>query len=271
MITLWLLGLGLFAGLTIFIGLPVARMRSISRPVRTFLGALTAGILLFLFWDVMTKAFDPLEQAAGVRDVATVAPDAILVLGAFVFAFLGLTYFERYYRVRVSLAASDADEVVSPAPLSPLKAMEFIALGIGFHNFAEGLAIGATATIATVGGLGAATVLVIGFALHNSTEGFGVVGPALSAGVVPSWRRLIALGLVAGGPTFLGTVVGSLVSVPLVSLGFLGFAGGAILYVVLELVQVAGRGAVPHVRALGIFVGFAIGLLTDLVVTAGHV
>lgn len=269
MITWTILGLGLFAGLTIFLSLPVARMREVPAAVRTFLGALTAGILLFLFWDVMDQAIAPLSAAASSADIGTAAVDAPLVLGAFLLSFLGLTIFERLYRARGQPVPARPDASVPPPPLSPLRAMEFIAVGIGLHNFAEGLAIGTAATVA--GGLTTATVLVVGFALHNATEGFGVVGPALSAGIVPSWRRLAALGLVAGGPTFLGTIVGSVVSVPSVSLAFLGVAGGAILYVILELVQL-GRGRVlPEVRALGVFAGFALGLLTDLVVTAGHV
>ena len=269
MLTWTILGLGLFAGLTIFVSLPVARMREVPPKVRTFLGAFTAGILLFLFWDVMDQAIAPLSDAAYANDLGRVAPDAVLVLGAFLLSFLGLTYFEQWYRARILAAQSAASTSTRPPTLSPLRAMEFIAVGIGFHNFAEGLAIGTAAAVA--GGLTTATVLVVGFALHNATEGFGVVGPAVAAGVVPSWRRLAALGLVAGGPTFLGTIVGSIVVLPTVSLAFLGVAAGAILYVVLELVQV-GRGQVaPQIRTAGIFAGFALGLLTDLVVTAGHV
>ena len=266
MLTWTILGLGLFAGLTIFVSLPLARMRQVPAGIRTFLGAFTAGVLLFLFWDVMDQAIAPLSDAAYASDVGTAGPDAVLVLGAFLLSFLGLTYFERLYRLRTTPATSAG----GPLPtLSPLRTMEFIAVGIGFHNFAEGLAIGTA--FAVTGGLAVATVLVVGFALHNATEGFGVVGPALSAGVIPSWRRLGALGLVAGGPTFLGTIVGSVIVLPAVSLAFLGVAGGAILYVILELVQI-GRGVVlPQVRALGIFAGFAVGLLTDLVVTAGHI
>ena len=73
-----------------------------------------------------------------------------------------------------------------------------IAVAIGLHNFAEGLAIGVSAQ---AGEIALATVLIIGFALHNATEGFGIVGPL--GGVRPSWRWLGLAGLVGGGPTFL--------------------------------------------------------------------
>ena len=78
-----------------------------------------------------------------------------------------------------------------------------IAMAIGLHNFAEGLAIGVSAK---TGAIGLATVLVIGFGLHNATEGFGIVGPL--GAVRPSWRWLGLAGLIGGGPTFLGTIVG---------------------------------------------------------------
>src|SRR5262249_58195289 len=78
-----------------------------------------------------------------------------------------------------------------------------IAAAIGLHNFAEGLAIGVSAS---TGEIGLATVLIIGFAVHNATEGFGIVGPL--GDVRPSWRWLAIAGLVGGGPVFLGAMVG---------------------------------------------------------------
>ena len=78
-------------------------------------------------------------------------------------------------------------------------------MGIGFHNFGEGLAIGQSAA---AGEIALALVLIIGFGLHNATEGFGIVGPLAADDDRPSWRFLVLLGLIGGGPTFLGTVVG---------------------------------------------------------------
>ena len=105
-----------------------------------------------------------------------------------------------------------------------------IAVAIGLHNFAEGLAIGVSAQ---AGEIGLATVLIIGFALHNSTEGFGIVGPL--GGVRPSWRFLGIAGLVAGGPTFIGAMVGYQVTSDALELCFFALAGGAILYVIGEI------------------------------------
>jgi hypothetical protein len=87
--------------------------------------------------------------------------------------------------------------------LEPLTLL--IAVGIGLHNFGEGLAIGQSAA---AGEIGLALVLIIGFGLHNATEGFGIVGPMSADEELPSWRYLFLLGLIGGGPTFIGTAVG---------------------------------------------------------------
>jgi ZIP family zinc transporter len=139
-----------------------------------------------------------------------------------------------------------------------------IAVAIGLHNFAEGLAIGVSAK---AGEIGLATVLIIGFSLHNATEGFGIVGPLGS--VRPSWRWLVLAGLVGGGPTFMGTLVGFQVSSSELELLFYALAGGAILYVIGEIWTGMRR---YGYRTLGLYmlaVGFLLGVATDLVVTYG--
>src|SRR5207302_3148662 len=105
-----------------------------------------------------------------------------------------------------------------------------IAAAIGIHNFAEGLAIGVSAR---AGAISLATVLIIGFALHNATEGFGIVGPL--GDVCPSWRWIGLAGLIGGGPTFLGSLVGYSVTSQPLELAFYAAAGGAILYVIGEV------------------------------------
>jgi ZIP family zinc transporter len=139
-----------------------------------------------------------------------------------------------------------------------------IAAAMGLHNFAEGLAIGVAAR---ANAIGLATVLVVGFALHNATEGFGIVGPL--AGVRPSWRWLGIAGLVGGGPTFLGAMAGYSVTSEGLELLFYSLAGGAILYVIGEIW--GGMRRFGH-RDLGLALlaaGFTAGLVTDLIVTYG--
>jgi len=139
-----------------------------------------------------------------------------------------------------------------------------IAAAIGLHNFAEGLAIGVSAS---TGEISLATVLIIGFALHNATEGFGIVGPLGS--VRPTWGWLALAGLVGGGPTFLGSIVGYNVTSEPLELAFYAVSGGAILYVIGEVWTAMRR--YGH-RELGLWllaVGFFVGIATDLVVVYG--
>jgi ZIP family zinc transporter len=140
-----------------------------------------------------------------------------------------------------------------------------IATGIGIHNLAEGLAIGQSAA---AGEVSLALVLIIGFALHNATEGFGIVGPLANEPDLPSWRFLLMLGVIGGAPTFLGTVVGySWVSEALQVL-FFALAAGSILYVVLELAAVCRRYAMPVLVAWMILLGIALGFATDFILVA---
>ena len=139
-----------------------------------------------------------------------------------------------------------------------------IAAAIGLHNFAEGLSIGVSAS---TGEISLATVLIIGFALHNATEGFGIVGPL--GDVQPTWGWVVFAGLIAGGPTFLGSIVGYNVSSSALELLFYAVSGGAILYVIGEVWNAMRR--FGH-RELGLWLlalGFFVGIATDLIVAYG--
>ena len=142
-----------------------------------------------------------------------------------------------------------------------------IATGIGLHNFAEGLAIGNSAAS---GELSLAVLLVLGFALHNATEGFGIVAPLTGDSERPSWGRLALLGLIGGGPTFVGTLVGQSVVNDTLAVAFLGLAAGSVLYVVIELLAVARRTGLKELTSWCILGGLALGFVTDgILVAAG--
>jgi zinc transporter, ZIP family len=140
-----------------------------------------------------------------------------------------------------------------------------IAVGIGFHNFSEGLAIGQSAA---KGEISLALLLIIGFGLHNATEGFGIVAPMSAEGVRPSWLYLFVLGVIGGGPTFLGTIVGESFVNNTLSVAFLALAAGSILYVVLQLVKMAFRMGHKEMLMWGILLGFLAGLATDFILVA---
>jgi ZIP family zinc transporter len=139
-----------------------------------------------------------------------------------------------------------------------------IAGAIGVHNFAEGLAIGVSAR---AGAISLATVLIIGFGLHNATEGFGIVGPL--GDVKPSWRWLGLAGLIGGGPTFLGSMLGYGVTSDPLELAFYAAAGGAILYVIGEVWNGMRRYGYRELGLLMVSAGFVVGVVTDLIVSYG--
>lgn len=260
--------LGLIAGGTIVLGLPIGRLRRPAISLRIVLNAVAIGVLIFLIWDVLTHAWEPIDAALGDYHEGhgglgdAYGYGALMLLG-FAVGLMGLVAYESWI-ARRSNASSDMARAKSLALL--------IALGIGLHNFAEGLAIGQSAGS---GEVSLAVVLVIGFALHNATEGFGIVAPM--AAVIdaegkpfrPSWAHLLTLGLIGGGPTFVGTWVGHGFTSDAVSVVFLSLAAGSILYVVLQLVGVATRARRPDLLATGVLIGMVAGFVTDAIVTAG--
>ena len=274
--------LGAIAGSTIYLGLPMGRMRRVDDRLRVALAMFSVGILAFIFMDVTNHAEEILSGALdGFKDGKAGFPHVlwlfVLLAVGFTAGTAGISGIEhklRRHRPAVVPVAGSESAVAFTA--QELAALELdtrraalrtgmtIAVAIGLHNFAEGLAIGVSAK---AGAIGLATVLIVGFGLHNMTEGFGIVGPL--GGVRPSWRWLGMAGLVGGGPTFLGTIVGYQVHSNPLELCFYALAGGAILYVVGEIWTRMRR--YGH-RTLGLYLiaaGFLVGVATDLIVSYG--
>src|SRR5436305_11129074 len=141
----------------------------------------------------------------------------------------------------------------------------FIATGIGLHNFSEGLAIGQSAARDE---LSLALVLIIGFGLHNATEGFGICAPMSGDADPPSWSFLGLLGLIGGGPTFFGTLLGQAWVSEALSVAVLALAAGSILYVVMELLNVSRAFGSKTAATLGILLGLVLGFGTDFILVA---
>ena len=268
--------LGAIAGLTIFLGLPLGRIRAPMPRVKVFLNAFAIGILIFLLWDVLTNAWEPTDTALSSHKYGTAVVDGVVMLGCVGVGLMSLVYFDRWMKRRAAAMRPEgpgAATAYRPAlPSGPdaarARAAELslmIAIGIGMHNFGEGLAIGASAA---AGQLSLAVLLVIGFGAHNATEGFGIVAPLAAAGERPSWGRLVLLGLIGGGPTFLGTIVGQQVETTLLAVAFLALAAGSILYVVIELLAVARASKMKELVTWAILLGLVLGFVTDGIVTA---
>ena len=247
--------LGAIAGFTIYLGLPIGRVKKISDKARSFLSMISAGILLFLFFDIFSQISEPIEAAlTGAKYTDFWILLAILIVG-FGAGSLGLIAFERSF--------SQAKNALSQG-LSPVRLALMIATGIGLHNFSEGLAIGQSAGR---GEIAFAMVLIIGFGLHNATEGFGIVGP-LAGSERPSWGFLGLVGLIGGGPTFLGTIIGYFFTSPAMSVLFLSLAAGALVYILGELFHINRRPGTKFQAGIGFFVGFMFAYLTDLILVS---
>src|SRR5262249_22105436 len=227
-----------------------------------------------LLWDVLAAAVEDVEDALTAGDDARFFGLATLLTVGFGVGLLSLAAYDAWLTRRrrdaklgpgaASIAEYEVERhVVSLSPSQWLAV--FIATGIGLHNFSEGLAIGQSAA---AGELSLAIALVVGFGLHNATEGFGIVAPLTGDKEQPSWAFLGLLGLIGGGPTFVGAVVGQAWVSPAVSVLFLALAAGSILYVVIQLVGICGRMASKQVLLLGSFVVLMLGLGTDFVLVA---
>jgi len=277
--------LGAIAGFSIYIGLPLGRIKRVDDRMRVGLAMFSVGILAFIFMDVTKHGEAIIETALAHYKAHTgsfghlLGLFALMALG-FTIGTAGISAIERRLRGRrlapAPIAGGEAAVTLGPEQLvraqegaeaarrRALQTSMVIAVAIGLHNFAEGLAIGVSAK---AGAIGLATVLIIGFGLHNATEGFGIVGPL--GGVRPSWGWLGLAGLIGGGPTLVGTIVGYQVNSQPLELLFYGLAGGAVLYVIGEIWT--GMRRYGH-RTLGLYMisaGFLMGVATDLIVSYG--
>jgi ZIP family zinc transporter len=244
--------LGAIAGFTIFLGLPIARAQRLSPHTVALLNALAIGILLYLVIEIAQNAILPISQGI-VAWHSGGGPFPIALIAAFVFGLgIGLVGLGS---TATHVARSAAAHAENPVVLAAL-----VAVGIGAHNFGEGLAIGASAAS---GATAIAVALIVGFGLHNATEGFGVAAPLVGR-VVPTWAQIGLAGLVAGGPTFLGTIIGYGFYSPTLSVSFLAIAIGALVFVIGELWTVLRRTGLTAFVTATMCVGFLVAFATEL-------
>src|SRR5215831_283944 len=290
-----LLLLGAIAGFTIFLGLRLARLQNVSPKKNGFLNAIAIGILVFLIIDVFSHAWESVGNVAqdtfsGKVSLVTGILTILALFGGLGIGLLGLVFYESIYmsenKNNRGIFKFSSHNGISAGQLTGSDEIGFsktgghlllhettayriammIAIGIGFHNFSEGLAIGQSYASGTIG---LAVILIIGFGTHNATEGFGIAGPLTGLATKPSIRFLILAGLIGGGPTFIGTVIGSLWTSTITSVFFLSIAGGALIYVSMLMYNSGRRQTTNSILMLGIFVGLCAGFVTDLIVTLG--
>ena len=244
---LYSIALGLVAGLIpVYLGLlPLPLFRRLPPSSRNLVISFSTGILLFLFSDVTGTAIELAGKAGPGPFLFAIG----LVLGLaspFAIASRG-----RGTNRLPSVGAMQSDSKFFTAYM--------ISVGIGLHNLGEGLAIGSAYAS---GQLALTTILVVGFALHNGMEGLGISGPISDAPI--HFREPLVMGFLAGFPTIIGSVIGSIAYSDLGGTLFFSVAGGALLFVVVELL----RRAYP---SKGTFSGLAMGILltyfTDLLLS----
>jgi ZIP family zinc transporter len=274
--------LGALAGFTIYLGLPFGRLEIVSERARVALAMFSVGVLAFLFAEILVHGVEIVEESVqelhhGGSLAASTGLAALLAVG-FAAGSAGLALIETRIRPKrpmppIAGGSTDAMTVEQASMLTredlsasakALRTGMTIAAAIGLHNFAEGLAIGVSAS---TGEIGLATVLIVGFAVHNATEGFGIIGPL--GEVRPSWKWLAVAGLVAGAPTFLGAMVGYNVTSEPLELTFYAVSAGAILYVIGEVWTAMRR--LGH-RELGLLMlagGVFLGAMTEMVIAYG--
>jgi zinc transporter, ZIP family len=291
-----LLILGAIAGFTIFLGLPLAGLQNLSLKKRGFLNAFAIGILVFLIIDVFSHAWESTEEAAndvvaGKSPLSSAIVSLFAMFGGLGIGLLGLTWYESKYMKKMPIVRSEGSftkeisgnivatgeetrvsrdgghnqqhHLLQQQEVNLYKLSMMIAIGIGVHNFSEGLAIGQSYVS---GAIALAVLLIIGFGIHNATEGFGIAGPLTGLARRPKVRFLILVGLIGGGPTFVGTLLGSLWSSNIASILFLSVAGGALIYVSMLMYNSGRKQTTNSILMVGIFVGLFAGFITDLMI-----
>ncbi len=238
--------LGIYAGvIPVFLGLLwLPFLRSIPKRWVDFFLSFTVGLLVFLGADAVAEALE-----VSVRVPGAFQGVAVVLIGVLATPLL--------------LAALGQRRAGKGKDRTPLYVATLIAAAIGLHNLGEGLAIG---TSYATGEIALGTFLVIGFLIHNSTEGLGIVAPIASQRT--NIGRLAGLGLLAGAPTVAGAWLGAFAYSSLLITLFFAIGAGAIIQVVYEIWRLLGtRGRLTEpLNATGLVLGLATMYVTGLLV-----
>jgi zinc transporter ZupT len=265
--------------------LPFIKRLSLQK-YRFFL-SLTAGLLVFLGIDALVEGSEiAAESVAGVFNAQ------ILIVLVTILSFLVLMYASKKLgerskdRITTTTAEEEVDKLsayddsihASQAKktmdqqqqqqqhhlvvVKPVAMALMISIGIGLHNFGEGLAIGASVVL---GEIALSTFLIVGFMIHNTTEGLAIVSPLAKTKVRRMIGKIIIMGLIAGVPTIIGTWIGGFIYSPIAAIIFLSIGAGAIFQVVFLIYQGMAKEETERggkiMSDASIIAGFAAGML----------
>jgi len=225
-------------------------IKRISKQKYHFFLALTVGLLLFLAIDSIEEALDVSEE-----NLAASFNGVLLIATVIVLSFLGL-YYVGEKLVKRAVASTASSRISKPVAIALM-----ISIGIGLHNFGEGLAIGAAVGL---GSIAFSTFLIVGFALHNTTEGIAIAAPmSRGKGVVGKAMilKLAALGLIAGSPAIFGAWIGGFVYSPFTSVIFLAVGAGAIFQVIVVIMKWIRSEGDKNFSSAAVVAGLAAGML----------
>lgn len=216
-------------------------IKKISKSKYHFFLALTAGLLLFLGIDSIEEAFEVANE-----NLSSNFNGVLLITTTIVLSFLGL-----YYASEKLTKKADSLGISKPVAIGLM-----IAIGIGLHNFGEGLAIGSALGL---GSIAFSTFLIVGFALHNTTEGLAIAAPlSREKNVI---KKLLGLGLIAGTPAIFGAWVGGFAFSPFSSVIFISIGAGAIFQVIVIVLKWIRDEGDDNLSSASVVSGFAMGML----------
>jgi zinc transporter, ZIP family len=261
-------------------------IKSMSRNKYNFFLSLTAGLLVFLGIDALVESNEITTD-----NVSSIFSGQMLIVIVTTISFIALLYASEKLTQRAIKKSLSSTEMTSPHSsysdftatsstqtrsnvnqrqmqelVKPLAISLMIAIGIGLHNFGEGLAIGAAVLL---GEIALSTFLIVGFTLHNTTEGLAIVAPLAKSRKL-MLRRLVLMGVIAGAPTIAGAWIGGFLYSPIATIIFLSIGAGAIFQVVYSIgswvlrpVDNTDNDKNKKIVAVNIFTiaGFAIGMV----------